>query len=171
MKRVRLLRVLLPILAAVLSCSVMVYIAYDSQTKITFDACMIYKNTAESLLVYKDNSTEKDRLIYVPTKGVSISGAKGKKLSVDAISLGQMIEVTAYNSVLLTWPGSYYIVYKIKVTGEINDALYQEGEKAAYNHLHPDEYLKDLLDEYKNALREAGRFCVSTVFVMRRTAP
>ncbi len=147
MKRIRFLRVLLPILAAVLSCFVMVYIAYDSQTKITFDACVIYKNTAESLLVYKENSTQKFRLIYVPTKGVPISGAKGKELSVDAIQLGQMIEVTAYDSVLLLWPPFYDIVYKIKVTDEINDALYQEGAKAAYNHLHPDEYIKEYLDE------------------------
>lgn len=81
-------------------------------------------------MVYKKDTHSTDRLCYINTKDVPVTGIDGKSVTANSIEPGQMIQVTGGGAVLAVAPPIYHTIYHISILNRNNDTLYNEGKKA-----------------------------------------
>lgn len=102
------------------------FISKNSGSFTSYNACVI-ENDQTRLLIYFKDSKDNSRLCYIHTKDAKITRSDGRSIIVDEIETSQMIQFTTDGITNLLYPETFTTVKTIKLLGEINDNLYQEG--------------------------------------------
>ncbi len=102
----------------------------------TFEACVLTKQSG-SLMVYKKDIHDANRLCYVNIKDASLRDTNGKLIAADSMEPGQMVQVTGGGAVWAINPPVCHTIYEVVVLEEKDAALYEEGMKESAKFITP----------------------------------